>query len=62
LFFELLHLKEVLVVVISRLILTVNLKKDSMMKTVIAHLFIGSILTFLAPFIVAFVSSVGFDR
>lgn len=48
-FFEVWHLKEVLVVVISHLI--INLKKINFMeifKTVIVHLTIGFILTFLS--------------
>ncbi|WP_175622757.1 hypothetical protein [Chryseobacterium schmidteae] len=48
-FFEVLHLKEVLVVIISHLI--IHLKKINFMeivKTVIVHLIIGIILTFLS--------------
>lgn len=62
LLFESLHLKEVLVVVISHLFLSVKIKKHDMIKTVITHLFVGSILTSLAPYIGSFMSSVVFGR
>jgi hypothetical protein len=61
-FFAAWHLKEVLVVVISHVIVH-PLTKSFMeiMKTVIVHLFIGAILTFLGNLVLWFSVSVGFS-
>lgn len=60
--FEMLHLKEVMVVVITELILKTKIKIIDMIKTVCTHLVVGHILTILAPFMYLLVSFVGLNR
>lgn len=49
-FFELIHFKEVLTIACSHVIVYGKFNLFDMMKTVIVHLFIGYILTFVACF------------
>lgn len=61
-FFAAWHLKEVLVVVISHVIVhPIKLNFMEIMKTVTVHLFVGVILTFLGSLVLPFCVSVGFS-
>ena len=57
-FFEIWHLKEVLVIALSHVIINCKFKNIEMMKTICVHLFVGAILTSLTRALIVLVGPV----